>query len=264
LRDSRGDAERFARNAAAVFAGNGELARFASEARGGGGRGETGGEGASEGVHLVPTVIDTERFRPKEEGDDRREGEGAVHGRALVQGRAIVVGWVGTHTTAAYLGPIVPTLRKLMEEVAFTVRIISNRPPDWLGDAGRGFEFVPWSGDHEVDRIREFSIGLYPLADTPWERGKCGLKAIQYMACGVPVVGSRVGVLGQLVPDGEAGLLLDPGADWGEALRRLLLDPGLRRTMGSKGRVQAVSRYSVASLVDRVASILMGVAGRSS
>src|SRR5207245_190948 len=97
-------------------------------------------------------------------------------------------------------------------------------------------ETLPWSHVSEVDAIRQFDIGIMPLPDEPWERGKCGYKLIQYMGCGVPVIASSVGVNAKIVVHGRTGLLANTPQEWLAALRTLLADAMLRRSMGLAGR----------------------------
>jgi glycosyltransferase involved in cell wall biosynthesis len=120
---------------------------------------------------------------------------------------------------------------------------------------------LPWSEMTEVSQIQKMDVGIMPLADTPWARGKCGYKLIQYMACGLPVVASPVGVNSEIVEHGVNGFLADSEAEWREALVRLLRDPDLRRRMGAEGRRKVESEYSLQVWGPRVAKMMITVAG---
>ena len=110
---------------------------------------------------------------------------------------------------------------------------------------GIDVELLPWQECTEVDLLRTCDIGVMPLADTPWERGKCGYKLIQYMACGLPVVASPVGVNRRLVDEGRDGFLADSDASWHAALARLCDDADLRARLGGMGRRKVESGYSL-------------------
>ena len=221
----------FCRAAVAVMAGNEHLARWAREARGG-----------PEGVHVVPTVVDTDRFRPGSAGRGR--------------GGPPVVGWVGSHTTLPYLEALDPVLARVRARSPFRLVVVADRPPTLRTE----HEFVAWTPEREVESVRELDVGLYPLPDDPWTRGKCGFKAIQYMACGVPVVASPVGVLQDLVTPGETGFLAADDDAWEAALERLLGDPAARRGLGARARERVVAGWSVAAVIDGVAAILRSAA----
>jgi glycosyltransferase involved in cell wall biosynthesis len=113
-----------------------------------------------------------------------------------------------------------------------------------------------WSEDREIADIQEMDIGIMPLPDTPWMRGKCGFKLIQYMACGLPVVASPVGVNQDMVGHGVNGFLAETPAEWTEALRKLVTDDALRQRMGAKGREMVKNQYSLQAQGPRVAELL--------
>src|SRR5262249_25826694 len=123
-----------------------------------------------------------------------------------------------------------------------------------------------WSRDREVDLFAGCDVGVYPLTDDEWARGKCGFKAIQFMACGVPVIASRVGVNAELIEDGVNGFLASTDAEWVEKLQRLLADPRLRARLGAAGRRTIEARYSLAvtapRLVGALESVVSGENGR--
>jgi len=124
-------------------------------------------------------------------------------------------------------------------------------------------EVVPWRAETEVQDLAELDIGMMPLPDGDWERGKCGLKALQYMALGVPAVVSPVGVNTTIVIHEENGLLAGSETEWEAALERLLLDAELRRRLGAAGRDCVERAYSARVHAPRVAEIFRRVLSES-
>lgn len=214
----------FCRSAARVVAGNAYLADFARAARGG-----------EAGVHVVPTVVDTDRFRPA----PGRSGQDPDAETACLP----VLGWVGSDSTVAYLETLLPALRSLAEKVPHRLVVVAGERRPHL--PGVDFEHVRWTAESEAAVVRRLDVGLYPLDDTAWSRGKCGFKAIQYLASGVPCVASAVGVLRDIVRPEETGLHAGTPDEWVSACGRLLADPELRVAMGERGRSLVESRFSV-------------------
>ena len=120
-----------------------------------------------------------------------------------------------------------------------------------------------WSEATEVSEIRDFDVGIMPLPDTPWARGKCGFKLIQCMACAVPVVASPVGVNARLVDEGVNGFLAADTAQWTKALERLRADPALRERMGLEGRSKVERGYSLRVVGPRVTDLLRRAASEA-
>jgi hypothetical protein len=180
---------------------------------------------------VVPTVVDTDHFRPA-------SPRGRSHGEPLT------VGWIGSPSTWRYVEPLLPALLPAMERLGARLRVVG------AGPAARGIagvDAVEWNEDREVAELRSMDIGLMPVPDEPWARGKCGYKLIQYMACGVPGIASPVGVNRAIVEHGVDGLLARTEGEWVETLSRLAGDPELRRDMGVRGRGKIVQRYSLRS-----------------
>lgn len=178
-------------------------------------------------VSVIPTTIDTDLYRP---GADRGGAAGAP-----------CIGWSGSHSTIEHLRLLEPVLRDLQAERGVRIRVIgdpSYRP------AGLTIESLAWSAATEVEDLRPIDIGVMPLPDDEWARGKCGLKALQYMALGIPTVMSPVGVNTTIARDGSAWLA-DTPSEWGQALRTLIDDPALRHRLGAAGRVRVEQEYSV-------------------
>jgi glycosyltransferase involved in cell wall biosynthesis len=157
-----------------------------------------------------------------------------------------IVGWTGTHTTLRHLDLVWPVLERLEQEgYDFEFRVISNQPPAYVGL--RALSYTPWRKDTEIEDLGQFHLGLMPLVDDPWARGKCAFKALQYMALGMPALVSPVGMNTEVVQDGENGFVCATPEQWYAALRRLLADQNLRARQGAAARRTIVERYSVES-----------------
>ncbi|MDQ3918160.1 MAG: glycosyltransferase family 4 protein [Acidobacteriota bacterium] len=214
------------RMAAHVMAGNSYLADYARE--------------VNPRVTVVPTTIDTEKYtvEPRAPND------------------VPVVGWSGSYSTAQHLATLSGALRRLAARERFRLRVIGA--PDFKIE-GVDVEALPWRSETEVADMRPFDIGIMPLPDDPWSRGKCGLKALQYMALGVPTVCSPVGVNTEIIRDGENGLLAATDDEWVEKLSGLLGSESLRARLGRAGRETVEARYSAAVQAPRVYDIFASV-----
>ena len=180
-------------------------------------------------VTVMPTCVDTDVFVP-------RPAPRAAHD-------PLVVGWIGSPTTVRYLLEYGDVLAELGRRYPFVLRVAgAGRPIDMPGVT---IENVEWSLEREVALFNACDVGIYPLADDPWTRGKCGFKAIQFMACGVPVVASAVGVNCEIVEDGVSGLLARTKEDWVDKLASLCADAELRDRLGRAGRERVDDRYSL-------------------
>jgi glycosyltransferase involved in cell wall biosynthesis len=156
--------------------------------------------------------------------------------------RGVTLGWSGSHSTAPYLHLLDDVIQELAASDGVRLRVI--------GDAGFRIPGVdvdarPWRLDSEVEDLQGIDIGLYPLPHEPWVYGKSGLKALQYMGVGVPVVAERIGTNLEIITEGENGFLAEGRDEWLERIRTLIRDPALRRDMGRKGRRVVEDRYSV-------------------
>jgi glycosyltransferase involved in cell wall biosynthesis len=210
------------RNASLVVCGNNYLADRAISA-------------GAKRVEVIPTVIDLTRYSV----------------RPPVCAEKIVIGWVGSAATVKYLDIAMPALRSLSKEYPVQLRVIGAS----YSELGIDIDCRPWSEDDEVRQIQEFDIGIMPLVDEPWERGKCGYKLIQYMACGVPVIASPVGVNVVIVEDGYSGYLAGDQDAWLVALRRLAADQNVRKTFGSRGRQLVEDHYCLHVVAPRLAKL---------
>ena len=178
-------------------------------------------------VTLISSTIDTELYQPRQHSGESQ---------------AITIGWSGSHSTAPYVRMLEPALRRLEER--FTLRFLLIGDPEFRLD-GVNIEARPWSLEWETANLSEMDIGVYPLPDEEWVLGKSGLKALQYMGVGVPVVASRIGAACGFIRDGENGFLATSTDEWVEKLTRLVTDPALRSRMGRAGRATVEERFSV-------------------
>lgn len=177
-----------------------------------------------------PTTIDTEHLHNRV--------------RNQQQQAKLVVGWTGTHSTLKYLDQVVPVLSRLEQEFDFEFRVISNQPPSL---PLRSLVYQPWRKETEIEDLLSFHVGLMPLEDDMWAKGKCAFKALQYMALGEPALVSPVGMNTEVVQNNVNGYVCASPTDWETSLRKLLLNPELRQSLGAEARQTIVERYSVAA-----------------
>lgn len=211
--------------AALVVAGNDYIADHACAA-------------GARAVEVLPTVIDLARYP----ATDRRPDAACLP----------TVGWIGQRATAAFLQPLAPVFRQLAGDGLARFSAVGI---DTVA-LGLPMDAVLWSEHTEVTSIRRFDVGIMPLLDGPFERGKCGYKLIQYMACGLPVVASPVGVNRKIVEHGVNGFLAETPEQWTTALRTLLADPALRQQMGREGRQKVEKAYCLDVTAPRLVALL--------
>lgn len=220
-----GKAESLIRAAAVVTCGSREVA---DHVRSLGGR-----------AVVIPTVVDTERFTPRVEAPNR----------------VPVLGWIGSHSTLPYLHSLLPALQEVARRHEFQLVAVSLAKDALMID-GVDVDSREWSLEHEVADFQSLDIGLYPLLDDRWSRGKSGLKAIQYMAVGIPFVATPIGVVTEIGEAGVTHLCASSFDEWTNALSTLLADPDLRHRMGNSGRAHVLGRYTVPHVADDLAAAL--------
>ncbi len=185
-------------------------------------------------VIVNPTTIDTANF----------------HNPALFsvnkKSSAIVIGWTGSQSTLPYLEPIVGTLKKLEAKFPGKVRllIIANKDPRLQLNF---IDFILWSKQTEIEDLLKIDIGIMPLPNDIWAKGKCGFKALQYMALEIPALVTPVGVNTEIVEDGLNGYWCATEADWIHSLEKLITNSERRKEMGLSGRKKVMASYSVTS-----------------
>jgi glycosyltransferase involved in cell wall biosynthesis len=186
----------------------------------------------------ISSSVDAERFVPA----NRYINDGKV-----------TIGWTGTFSSRPYLDLIAPVLQQLAKERDFRLRVIGNFD---YALPGVDLEVVRWTAEVEIEDLQAIDIGLYPLPIDDWVSGKSGLKAIQYMMMGLPCVATDVGTTPLIIRHGENGLLVRTEAEWLDALRMLLDDPGLRRRLGQQARQDAVAKYSTKAIAAEYRKVL--------
>lgn len=209
--------------AAAVTAGNHALAGFA--------------RGLNTRTRLLPTVVDTGRYVPVPNARDTT---------------TFTVGWIGSPSTAPYLAQLVAPLALIAEEGPVRLVVVGGKAPLIPGVS---VEEVAWSEDTEIALLNSFDVGVMPLTNDEWARGKCAFKLIQYMACAVPVVASRVGANIDVVSP-DCGYLASSEQEWVAALRMLRDQPGRRKTMGEAARARVMQQYSLHCNLPRLEEII--------
>ena len=215
------------RIASHVMVGNPYLAEYASQ--------------VNDRVTVIPTTIDTEKYRVPQ----RREKAGPP-----------VIGWTGSHSTVQHLDTMRGALKKLAEKESFRLRVIGTPtyecPPVDV-------EAMPWRADTELEDLSEIDIGMMPLPDDRWSKGKCGLKALQFMALGIPTICSPVGVNTDIIQDDRNGFIAGSEDEWVDKLSRLLRSAELRQRLGQAGRATVEEKYSAITQTPRVYEIFKSV-----
>lgn len=200
-----------------VFAGNDYLKKYAEQ--------------FSNNVKLVPTTIDTEEYLPQHN---------------LRNSDKVCVGWSGSITTIVHFKFAEQFLKPIKEKYGNKISI------KVIGDGSYSNELldiqgIPWKKKGELEALNEIAIGIMPLPDDKWAKGKCGLKGIQYMSLEIPTIMSPVGVNETIILDGENGFLAKEVDEWVEKLSGLIDSSELRKKIGEKGRKTVLENYSVKS-----------------
>ena len=204
-------------------------------------------------VTVIPTSVDTTKFTPAPGSRTPNPGS-RTPDPALP-----VVGWIGSPTTASYIRGLAPVLQRVAAQHPFVLNVSGTGEPVTM--PGVRVDNPEWKLSSEIELFRNCDIGVYPLVDDAWAKGKCGFKAIEFMACGVPVVASAVGVNREIIEDGVNGFLATTDNEWVEKLGRLIADPALRARFAAAGRRTIEQRYSLHVNAPRLADVLRRAAG---
>ena len=176
---------------------------------------------------FISSSIDVMRFIPKNNYQNKSK---------------LTIGWTGTFSSKEYLDLLMPVFLKLAKKVEFKLRIIGNFQYSF---PGIDLEVIQWSKENEVQDLQGIDIGVYPLPINDWVLGKSGLKALQYMAFGLPTVATNVGTTPNIIQHMENGMLVKSEDDWIEALEMLINQPQLRESLGKKARETILMSYSI-------------------
>lgn len=215
------------RIASHVMVGNPYLAEYARQ--------------VNDRVTVIPTTIDTEKYRvppPKQSSGPP------------------VIGWTGSYSTVQHLDTLRGALKKLAERESFRLRVIGTPAYEC---SPIDVEAMPWRADTELEDLSQIDIGVMPLPDDKWSKGKCGLKALQFMALGIPTVCSPVGVNTEIIQDDQNGFLAATEDEWVDKLSRLLRSFELRQRLGQAGRGTIEQKYSAITQTPRVYKIFESV-----
>lgn len=197
-------------------------------------------ESGAKRVEIIPTVVDHTRYFQA-----ARTGDGQL-----------VIGWIGSPSTQRYVVDIQDALRSVCDKTGARLMLVgaTDAVVDQL--SGIPVEILPWGEESEAENIAQMDVGIMPLVDGPWEKGKCGYKLIQYMASGVPVVASPVSVNVEIVDGYGCGRLAESKHEWTESLLELLSDYEVRKAFGLAGREAVEKRYSLQTQAPILADIL--------
>lgn len=194
-------------------------------------------------VTVLPTAIDTQKYVPK------------THEAHM--NRPIIIGWIGTSSNLQYLYNIEMALNRVIESyLNVQLLVICDRVPVFRRLALNRVKFLHWSEQTELENLQTMDIGIMPLEDSPWTRGKCSFKMLQYMSCGLPVVVSPVGMNAEVLAMDNIGMGASTELQWVEALLALLDSTELRSDLGAAGRRTVEKAFSIDVLAPRLASCL--------
>lgn len=203
------------RKSGLVIAGNTYLAERANSA-------------GAQKIIIIPTVIDTDRYQIKH----------------FKNSKPFVIGWIGSPSTFKYLKPLKPVFEKLTQEHAIALHIVGATESLGLPSIEK---HIPWSEESEVDSILTFDVGIMPLNDTPWEKGKCSYKLIQCMGCGIPVIASPVGMNVEVIKPEVNGFLASNDAEWLAAFEHYLDNASQQATLGKNNSIFVEHHFSLKS-----------------
>ncbi|MBG1233238.1 glycosyltransferase family 4 protein [Aestuariivirga litoralis] len=221
--------DRVMRAAATVVAGNDYLAARACTA-------------GAKTIVTIPTVVDAARY---------------VTNAKFSAAPEFRIGWIGSKTTTKYLRALAPVLARAERELGAEIVTIG---PGKVEIEGTHPTNIPWTEETEAAELAKLSVGIMPLDDTPWERGKCGYKLIQYMASGLPTVASPVGANTGIVDHGKTGLMASTPDEWFEALRSLKENPKRAASLGMAGRAVVEQKFSIAAVLPQLEATLRAAA----
>jgi glycosyltransferase involved in cell wall biosynthesis len=209
-----------------ISVGNNYLASFANQ--------------HNRAVIINPTTIDLNYHQIKNLADG-------------ISNKEVIIGWTGSHSTIKYLTALEGVLQRIEKEFqAVQFMFIADKKPNLKLER---LIYSPWAIHTEIEDLQQFDVGIMPLPEDEWSKGKCGFKILQYLSLGIPAVASPVGVNNEIIIDGKSGYLCSSNDSWYNALKTLIEDPGRRRSFGQAGKNFITQNYSVASNTDNFLSL---------
>lgn len=194
-------------------------------------------------VVIIPTAVDTERYVPASKRNEHCS--------------SIVIGWIGTSGNLSYVYAIEAALAKILKLYpTVKLKIVCDRKPEFRLIDNSRYKFVAWSESIEVESIQSMDIGIMPLENSEWAKGKCSFKMLQYMACGKPVVVSPIGMNAEVLAKGHIGVGASTEGEWVDALASLLDDHNLRQQMGDAARQVIDESFSLIKITPLIAKAL--------
>lgn len=209
-----------------VIAGNQYLANYASQ--------------FNSNITIIPTCVDTNKYNPIDKSYDKDR---------------VVIGWSGSHTTIPHFELLLPVLEKIKQKFGEKIDFLVMGDPDFNYPPLK-IKGIAWSESTEVQSLSKIDIGIMPLPNDEWSKGKCGFKGIQYMALGIPTIMSPVGVNTEIIQDNENGFLADTEEEWLKKLIILIENPKLREEIGKLGRKTVVEKYSIDANKDKYLKVI--------
>jgi glycosyltransferase involved in cell wall biosynthesis len=198
-------------------------------------------------LSIIPTAIDTDRFRPRDSAATKGDGR-------------FMIGWTGTQSTLPYLHAIErPLARLLARHADIALLVVSDVAPIFRSIPMERVIFRPWSPQTEAEDVRGMDVGVMPLPDNDWARGKCSFKMLQYMACGIPSVVSPIGLNRDILSLSEVGLAAVSEDDWYETLELLYTDRLYANRLGAQGREVCEGRFSRQIISEKIAAVFAQV-----
>ncbi|MHA1729907.1 MAG: glycosyltransferase family 4 protein [Promethearchaeota archaeon] len=225
------------KNSNQVIVGNTYIAQYAKQ--------------FNKNVSIIPSVIDTrEYFPPKAQSFNYSNNK-----------NKIIIGWMGTYSNLKFLSELSSVLKQVHKQHPYTQLLISTDQFLYkeLLEKAIPTKYIRWTSDNELKTLQSFDIGIMPLKDDEWTRGKCGFKLIQYMATGVPAIASAVGVNNEIIKNGINGFLVNNKLEWKTKLSRLINDKKLRNKFGQEGRKTVEQKYSIHCILPKLINIYKSV-----
>jgi len=191
-------------------------------------------------VITIPTSVDTDKFKRVAPTSNKAR---------------ICIGWTGSHTTIKHFSLAIPFLKELKKKYGDKIYFKIIGDPSYI-EPDLGITGLKWNKDTEIDDLSEIDIGIMPLPNDAWSRGKCGLKSLEYMSLNIPPVVSPVGVNTEIVTDGVDGFIADSTTEWVEKISSLIESEELRKQLGEKARQTVIEKYSVLAHRDKYVQLL--------